>query len=376
MRPYPLVPLCIVRANMGVGKTKEMFQSFLPAHCKKKKTRCLLVTYQRILSYKYAIELNELGFHNYIDLDHDIHEDRVIICLDSLSRIKNPYFDFIIVDEVTSVLLHFNSKFIKNSSVLCCKLEGMLLRCKFIYLLDACADNTIVYDFANMIAIKKNITPYFIKNAFVRKTNRYCNLTIASNHDCADALKNKIIAGASEKLKVGQNVVITCSTKSSAACIAEALKRKLPHKKILLYHSESELKITIDNLHQFVKEWAECDALIYSPTITAGISFEVPHFHSLFAYIENSFMAPPVDGVLQQLFRVRQLKDGEMNIFLYDHDLNDSNLPVTPNDVDDFLQHEADDINRYYPKDCGLHIFPPCDCHSTHNRVLFETKVL
>jgi len=64
--------------------------------------------------------------------------------------------------------------------------------------------------------------------------------------------------------------------------------------------------------------WGQTDVLIYSPSIGAGVSFTEPHFDVLFAYIENSFYTPTIDFVLQQLFRVRQLKRGDM--FLYVND--------------------------------------------------------
>ena len=53
--------------------------------------------------------------------------------------------------------------------------------------------------------------------------------------------------------------------------------------------------------------WAAVDAPLYSPIVSAGISFELLHFDELVAYMDNTMYTPPVDTVLQQRFRVRQL---------------------------------------------------------------------
>jgi hypothetical protein len=62
-----------------------------------------------------------------MDIDaHEITDDKVIVCLDSLHRIKTSNFDFIFIDEATSVFLHFQSTHIQNSQVICLTLELLL----------------------------------------------------------------------------------------------------------------------------------------------------------------------------------------------------------------------------------------------------------
>ena len=49
MRPYPQVPLLVIRAGMGVGKTKELNTHYIPENCILPKTKCLFITYQQVL---------------------------------------------------------------------------------------------------------------------------------------------------------------------------------------------------------------------------------------------------------------------------------------------------------------------------------------
>lgn len=356
MRKYPIVPICCVRGNMGTGKTKAIVREFLPELCKKnKELKCLFITYQRLLSVKYLEELGHLGFVNYLDIEnHDILDKKVIVCLDSLQRVKATNFDFIFIDEATSVFTHFNSEHMKGTQFICLQLEVLLLQAKHLYFLDACVDNNIVQEVVDYISKKKNTPCYFVKNEYIRPSNRDCILhtnTCGSNRKKFHSLAMNTIL---EKVQANKRVVVACSTKSSAVkfdtMIRAFLDSNMIEKRVLLYHSDSEQKITKHNIHLFSQLWMECDILIYSPTITAGVSFEFPHFHSLVAYMENSFYTPTIDLLLQQVFRVRQLIDGDMHIFSHDSidASNNYKYPMTKYEMDEKLSDDVHRLGFYY----------------------------
>jgi hypothetical protein len=80
------------------------------------------------------------------------------------------------------------------------------------------------------------------------------------------------------------------------------------------------------------------------------VSFKVPHFHELIAYFENEEQRPPIDTVLQQLFRVRQLIDGKMTIFVHNTKSlkvaqHLESFPMIPEEVDDHLDKTMDYVN-------------------------------
>lgn len=357
MREYPLTSVLVVRANMGVGKTKMLAEYFLPKHCAHPSTKCLFITYQRLLSVKYAHELESIGFRNYLDYEgaQTLSAKKIIVCLDSLCKVETRNFDFIIIDEITSVLLHFNSQYMTKSSHVCTMLELLLFQASHCVFLDACVDNTIVYDFVEYLSMKKNVVPHYLRNSFVRPTNRQCKLYTNTNPRATNLLKRYTIGKVLAILDQGKRVVITSSTKRFVEELEAELKSHptAKHKKILAFHSGNNDVKKIQG-EAFIKSITECDLFIYSPTITAGVSFELPHFHELVAYIDNTFFTPPVDIVLQQMFRIRQLIDGKMTLFLnntFAHTLDPTQYPTSSQDIDAFLDKDVNSIMNLYPND-------------------------
>lgn len=55
---------------------------------------------------------------------------------------------------------------------------------------------------------------------------------------------------------------------------------------VQLFTQDTNEKQRIEDLKDVQKAWTRYDALIYSPTISAGISFERKHYHRMFAYFE------------------------------------------------------------------------------------------
>jgi hypothetical protein len=135
-----------------------------------------------------------------------------------------------------------------------------------------------------------------------------------------EAFKYRVLKKAMEYTDDDKRIVITSSTKSFAEDAYNILTKhfigKQTDKVILLYHSESDEKVNRDNMEHLHKKWSSCDALIYSPTISVGVRFELPHFHHQISYMENSMYNPPVDCIIQQMFRVRQLIDGNMDTYV------------------------------------------------------------
>jgi hypothetical protein len=180
MKNYPLNELVAIRGNMGIGKTNELINTFIKKNCSNPNTKCLFITYQILLSKKYYEELEEYGFINYLDRKNTttINDNKVIICLDSIWKINTKNFDYIFIDEAMSVLLHFNSPFIKDINLLSLKFELLLLQAEYVYLLDACVDNSIVYNFTNYLEKRKKVKTYWIKNTYIRNNNRKAKVII------------------------------------------------------------------------------------------------------------------------------------------------------------------------------------------------------
>jgi hypothetical protein len=67
-------------------------------------------------------------------------------------------------------------------------------------------------------------------------------------------------------------------------------------------------------LTNYIDEWKKTDLLIYSPTIEAGVDFDVKHFDKCYGYMaDNSTCARAFS---QMLHRIRQLETDEVLIYI------------------------------------------------------------
>ncbi len=354
MNKYPLKPLVAIGANMGVGKTNELINNFIKINCSDPNTKCLFITYQILLSKKYSEELEDLGFINYLDRKdtRKIIDNKVIICLDSLWKVNTMNFNYIFIDEAMSVLLHFNSPLIKDINFLSLKFELLLLQAKHIYLLDACIDNTIVYNMVEYLEDKKNIKCYWIKNEYVKETNRNAVITINNNNTYKSLLEKNALDYIINNLTEGKNIVVSSSTKAFTELLKYKLESEYPDIKYIVYNSSTDTLTLQKHSINPNDIWTQYQCVIYSPTISAGISFTNLHFDELVCYIENSLYTPTVDNTLQQMFRVRQLKNGKMNLFINNIlKFSFEDYPITEGQIEYWLDTHTAEINAYFPND-------------------------
>jgi hypothetical protein len=343
MRPLPVRPLVCVRAGMGIGKTKAM-HAVVRENCGAA-TKALIVTFSKSLAMKLRGDFADLEFECYNDVKGDIFSSRVIVCLDSLWRVTTRNFDFVFIDEAVSVFLHFNSPLMTRSSENSALLELLITQsCANVYLVDACIDQTFTKYLADYFGDAKTVKPYWIRNRHVRPSNRVANVLVSRQSGNAIE-ENQLIVSAIEKvmdlINKGKRVVVCSSTKRFAVALEQYVLNKRAETRMLVYHSDS-----CESLSDVNDLWRSCDLLIYSPSISAGVSFEREHFDSMVAFLVNSNFTPSVDISLQQLFRVRNLTDGDMSIYVQDSTGNDD-LPCTESQVEEMLSKDVSTLNKY-----------------------------
>lgn len=350
MKKYPNDALVCIRAGMGTGKT-ETLKKFINKNFTRN-TKSILITFSRSLAKKYAIDLKDCGFINYQDVKFQyIQDSKVIVCLDSLMRVavRNP--DYIFIDEALSVFLHFHSSLMQNTSDIAMLLELLLLQAKKKYFLDACLDNVFTYNVINYVAKMKGITPIWIHNKFIRETNRRVELYTAVNNNSAIKTNSKNVVSYSaiihiyNLLAIDKKIVICSSTKSFTKLVEQLVKLRFPTKSIKVYNSE----VCKNNLNEEIdtRSWNNLDVLVYSPSITAGVSYEDLTFDCLVAYLTNSTFTPTVDVTLQQLFRVRRLREGNMYLYV-NNQIYKNNQPVLEEDIDEYLGTDNTLLQKHF----------------------------
>lgn len=344
VRPLPVLPIVCVRASMGLGKTKAV-QQLLREHCKAK-MKALIITFSRPLASKMSLDFPQFTLYQTVTTEL-INDNKIIVCLDSLWRVATRNFDFIIVDEAVSVFLHFDSSLMQKSSENSILIELLLSQkgCHS-YFLDACMDITFMKNVVEYFGNMRGESPYWIWNKSIRPTRR--TAIVESKYGgsmTASALMHRACLKVCELLSEGKRVVVCSSTKRFTVALEAFINRKLHARnpRVMVYHSGN--KHGVDDVNQ---EWINYDALIYSPSITAGVSFEVPHFDALVAFLVNSVGTPTVDISLQQLFRVRRLSDDDARMFLFVQERVVKALPHLDGELDAVLSEETALVMRNY----------------------------
>ena len=366
MRPYPLERIVCIRANMGVGKTVALKQ-FVIQHCSAPSCKALLITFSRSLAHKLYQDFADLGFVDYRDEKGDLFDAKLVICLDSLVRVQVRDYDFVFIDEALSVFLHFSTPLMKNSSHVSTLLELLLRTSKHVYFLDACMDATVVRNIVEFLAIKASTQAYWIRNRHVRVSARtvYCEIEHGGQTAVLDetGLERAAIDKVVKLLRAGLRVVVCSSTLAFTTTVEKYIADTMPQVRMIVHN-----KLSKESLDDVNGKWVHYDLLIYSPSISAGVSFTVPHFDSLVAYLVNSPFTPSVDTSLQQLFRVRALRRGDMSLFVQEAP-NNVPLPMTDSEVDEYLAKDANTLNRLVGKDVNFQLQIKTRCFAEDGKV-------
>ena len=347
MRDYPLCPIVCVRAGMGVGKTQALLRL---ASTFTKKTKALIVTYSQALAAKLSTEFGNHGFVNYKNTEGQIVDAKIVVCLDSMHRVATSQFDYVFLDEAVSLFLHFNSPLMgAKTSINLSMLELAIIQGSYVYFLDACMDHTFGKNVVDFFAGHKKCEPHWIHNTYVRKSNRHMIVDVVPMKGANAVTKSSQISRATSKvlelIRSGKNVVVCSSSKSFTVRLQNFILESRPETSMLVYNSD-----TNERLDDVGTLWKTCQLLVYSPTITAGVSFEDEHFDCLVAFVGNSRHAPTVDMTLQQLFRVRNLTEGAMHLYI--HESNEAkdevSFPQTMDGITKFLQSDIALTSKYF----------------------------
>ena len=211
----PVRPIVCVRGGMGLGKTKAV-QRLLNEHCTQD-MKVLIVTFSRALAGKMKRDFPY--FMSYQEVTGDITCNKIIVCLDSLWRVKTRNFNYIIIDEAVSVFLHFDSDVMQKSTENSTLLELLLSQAgSHTYFLDACMDMTFMKHIVDYFCNARSVQPYWIWNASIRPTNRHAIVRIKYGNGKAKISEDSLTLGAARKvcelLREGKRVIVRSSTKS------------------------------------------------------------------------------------------------------------------------------------------------------------------
>ena len=293
--------LCL-KSSYGTGKTyafKKIINDYNPK-------KILFITYRQSLTHSLIDELRtEHKFVSYLDDDVKLSSNRLIIQLDSLKKLKSNWgysflrqefnitkYDLIVLDETEGLLNHMSYDKLDTFETFN-TLKLLLQHSNKILCLDG--DMSVrTFDFINNLNISYQI--YINKYQPNKKNIEFIN--------SGDYFEEKI----DNDLKNGLKIVIVSMTKSKSENFYDIYKDKY---NVILHNSIDKNKEILSDVN---KNWSKCDLLIYTPTIEAGVDFNVSnYFDKCYGIITNK--STTYRAFMQMLNRVRFYKSD--NILIY-----------------------------------------------------------
>ena len=268
--------LCI-QSEKGTGKTTSLINNLFESNNNPPKS-VLFISSRRTFGIKLLSDLKKYGFELYSDIEEQyISVNKIIIQINSLQRLCNTDYEYLIIDEIESLVRYMTSShFMKNnnSSIIVSDLEYRLNNCVKTIIMDAdLSDRSINYC---KKAMKINRCSYYIlKN----------NMMAFSNYTIKYTVYDNWIIQIIHKLKNNKKLVIPMASNNKAKDLKELLKLKFPKLKILLIHKETDDNSKLEILLNVNTDWVKYDVVIYTPTVCMGVSFDIKnYFDYIFAY--------------------------------------------------------------------------------------------
>jgi hypothetical protein len=299
MAQYENVSTLCVMANMGIGKTIQLVEYIKKLE---DKSNIIIISFRR--TFTSEILRRFPTFESYININGIIklsERNRVVVQVESLHRIQlDAPLTLMVLDESESNLSQFSSGLNRNVLAAFDVFKKMIKTAQYVIAMDAnLSDRTL----SILKCLRGN--PIFLHH------NTYKNKT---DHTCKIVKSTSFSLSLQTDIKNGNKLVIATNVKLMAIKFYKEIKVLFPEKKVLLITGETSKKEK-DRIYSDVnKTLIEYDIVIYTPTMTAGVSFEQEHFDKLYGY----FISESCDGYTcdQMIGRIRNLRKKEYVIYL------------------------------------------------------------
>ena len=297
-----------VKSPMGTGKSHTLHELFKT----NKYNNILYLSSRRAFACSMANEFYDDGFKNYLDEDFSGYESKIIISPESLFKLKtDTTFDLVVIDESESIIKIISSPTLQNDlfDTNTFKFMEIIKNSDKVIVMDAFLQQRSINAISDLRNPKESL---FWINEYKQESKQLINYS--ERQIFIDALKSK--------LKDGKKCVFVCGNRELGKQISLELSNKY---KVQFYSRDNKLpnKANVNDL------WNGLDLLIYTPTITCGISFTVEHYDELFMCISNVGSCIPRD-LIQASRRVRKFKSNNLHFFLSNNmiGLDDNNMPM------------------------------------------------
>lgn len=300
MQEFALGRTMFIRANMKMGKTNKL-KNLINTHFSDPNANIVFISFRQTFSSNIKQRFPDMTL--YSDVSGPLVQHKKIVQVESLHRI--PVFtgtdvpDLLILDESESIIEQFSSGLLKNFNGSFAVFNWLMRYSKYVICMDALMGERTYNVVSKFRGPEKCIFHYnMYKNA---TEDRYELLT-----------KQCFIAKMLQDLGDGKRICCPVSSLTFAKALYAIIQTRFPSKTAYIYSSETMQSVKKAHFSDINKKWVEYDVLIYTPTISAGLSFECDHFDAIYAYFTH--FSCPVETCIQMLGRVRNVKDHQYNI--------------------------------------------------------------
>lgn len=302
-----------IKSPCGTGKTVALSNMIKNTQNYK---RCVIVVFRVSLSKQINKYMAELGFAVYSDIKERYIKPeqypRVIIQAESLWRLDfESGIDLLCLDEVVSLSGQMlSSTQGKNLLVNFKMYERCLINSRRVVAMDASLDSDIV-KFIESIRNPRGIhSTVLINNTFVRRgddklnmLSSYDDLIIRAKRDINNGLRIALASTFSiDKLQSAYDKLVAILPEGKKAILITSRTREL-----------AEVRNCLNNVESRTHGFLAYDLVVYSPTIQAGVSFNLPHFDKFYGLFSNH---TSVNTAHQMIERIRQFRYKTYNVFL------------------------------------------------------------
>lgn len=338
IRPLELVPTLVVHAQMKMGKTKAL-RDYIDTYFASGGLRTPVI---RIISFRqtFSVSINSVfdGFTLYSDVRGPLDQARLIVQVESLWRLEvcpgvEPP-DLVILDESESILEQFSSGLMGGAFHECyAKFRWLIANAKHVVALDANITDRTLRSLAEM----RDEPAVYHRNVYQKAAEDTYML-------CGDL--NRWLAALYALVDAGKHVAVAASSLSEAEAIVKEVAARMPGARIKLYSSKTLASERREHFSDVNLYWSQYDVLVFTPTVSAGVSFEMPHYDVLFGYFTD--MSCPVETCIQMLGRIRDIRTKHTIVYF---DARGNNLPTKPDDIRELLHAGQLSLGNDYAMD-------------------------
>jgi hypothetical protein len=353
--------LFAIKSAYDTGKTKTLLYLME----KLQPERVLIITYRQTLSHNMYGSFKDYDFGNY--LNGDFKSDRLICQVESLHKLIShnmftdkfiiPKYDLVIIDESESVLNHTESPTIKCKSNTFQVMDAILRKSSKIIALDGDFGNRS-YDYfktlndnEDFVVLRNKCVPYVKTWNFTNDEKSYGERLVRAVN--------------------GGKKIFICSMSSEQAMRYEAMLKAECKCQVLLHSSKSDdgLKEKLQDVNAL---WIQYDVVIITPTVEAGVDFNVDHFDQMYTILSNKSTSQR--GLLQMTARVRKLKNLNNEVYLNHIPFSYAASLYTFDEVDVMYNAQLMGDNLQLDDDNNLSANSPFTNISKHNRLELLNK--